>query len=120
MNSGAEAARQWYALGNRPTAIFCASDEMAFGFIAESHRFGIEVPRDVSVIGFDDVEIAEYFIPPLTTIHQPRNEIGKIAAEMLVDCIKQNGAGSDGLAASPQVLPVELVVRESTCPPADK
>lgn len=117
MKSGAEAARQWHALGNRPTAVFCASDEMAFGFIAECHRLGVEIPRDVSVIGFDDVEIAAYFIPPLTTIHQPRREIGKIAAEMLVESIKRNGSDSDGLSLAPQIVPVELIVRESTCPP---
>ena len=56
-----------------------SSDMMACGFISELHRLGLDVPRDVSVVGFDDIELSERFIPSLTTIHQPRSRIGESA-----------------------------------------
>jgi LacI family transcriptional regulator, repressor for deo operon, udp, cdd, tsx, nupC, and nupG len=107
--SGASAARRWLELKERPTAMFCANDEMAMGFISELHRNGIETPRDISVVGFDDIDTAEYFIPPLTTVHQPRVEMGEEAARALVDLI--DGKHPD---IGRIVLPAELVLRRST------
>ncbi|NRG17533.1 LacI family DNA-binding transcriptional regulator [Rhizobiales bacterium] len=115
MGSGAEAARAWFSLKDRPTAIFCSSDEMAFGFISELHRNGLEVPDAVSVVGFDDIEISKRFVPSLTTIHQPRARIGRKAARLLLDVI--DGDDEDrrrARTAAPEILPIELVVREST------
>lgn len=111
MEAGVNAARQWLAATDRPTAIFAASDSMAFGFISELHRNGVRVPEDVSVIGFDDINIAAQYIPPLTTIHQPRNDIGSAAARLLVE-LMDHGAPANSFP--PQTLPVELIVREST------
>ena len=97
---------------DRPTAMFCASDQQAFGFISQLSRQGFQVPQDVSVIGFDDIEVSGFFVPALTTISQPRLEIGRMAARMLLDRI--NGQSyREGL--HPQ-LDVTLVVRESTAP----
>jgi LacI family transcriptional regulator, repressor for deo operon, udp, cdd, tsx, nupC, and nupG len=115
--SGAEAARRWLAASDRPTAVFCASDEMAMGFISELHRSGVSVPRDVSVVGFDDLEITSHFVPRLTTIHQPRNVIGRVAAEVLLERIKLTMRERLRQPAPRLILPVELVVRESTAPP---
>ena len=116
LESGAEAAARWQELKDRPTAMFCSSDLMACGFISELNHRGFSVPRDVSVVGFDDIDIASRFIPALTTIRQPRDTLGTVAAEMLISRIGRPQAANDGEPA--RILPIELVVRESTCPPS--
>ncbi len=114
--SGAEAARRWARMDRRPTGIFCASDEMALGFIAECAAMGVRVPEEVSVVGFDDIELSRHFIPPLTTIHQPRAELGRRAAERL---LRQFEGGVDAESGTlMETLAVELTVRSSTAPPA--
>lgn len=115
LDSGARAAQRWLQLAERPSAVFCASDAMACGFIGALHRHGISVPGDVSVVGFDDIEIAAHFVPPLTTIAQPRLEIGRRAARMLFGAMSAGEAEDKRLAAD--LLPVELVVRASTAAP---
>ncbi len=112
MKSGVEAAKTWIDTpqAQRPTAVFCASDECALGFIGEIHRASLRVPTDVSVVGFDDIEIAGHFIPALTTIHQPRQRLGARAAEMVIRMIR--GQSPDPGDATP--LPVNLVKRDST------
>ncbi|MCF2905605.1 LacI family transcriptional regulator [Octadecabacter sp. CECT 8868] len=114
--AGCKAAQTWIALEDRPTAVFCASDQLAMGFIAELSRHGIKVPQDVSVMGFDDIELAEQFIPPLTTIRQDRLMIGQTAAEILMTRIL---TPNEEPAEHAAVLPVSLVVRESTAPPPE-
>ncbi|MCT8999768.1 LacI family DNA-binding transcriptional regulator [Chelativorans intermedius] len=114
LQSGAEAARAWLALDERPTAVFCASDQMACGFISQLSMEGYTVPRDVSVVGFDDIDIARHFIPPLTTVRQPRNAIGAAAARLL---IAQMGAGTADAPPVEEVLAVELAARRSAAPP---
>lgn len=106
--SGAAAAKAWLALAERPTALFCANDESAMGFIAALHRAGVETPRHVSVVGFDDIALSEHYIPPLTTIRQPRGEMGAAAARAVIAMIE--GRDVDARV----VLPAELVVRGST------
>lgn len=109
--AGCEAARSWIELEDRPTAVFCASDQLAMGFVAELARHGLKVPDDVSVMGFDDIELAEQFIPPLTTIRQDRLMIGQTAAKMLMSqIVDRDGEQSEHAA----VQPVSLVVRKST------
>jgi len=114
--SGAVAAQRWLALEERPSAVFCASDAMAGGFIGALHRAGIKVPQDVSVVGFDDIEIAAHLVPALTTIAQPRRLIGETATHRLLALIGKAAPA----AASRDILPVELVVRESTSAPAHR
>jgi LacI family repressor for deo operon, udp, cdd, tsx, nupC, and nupG len=113
MEGGVRAAHQFLNLQNRPTAMFCANDETAFGLISELNKHGVSVPDDLSVVGFDDIDISRYFIPALTTIRQPRIELGARAAEMIIDRI-QSGGQAGGLPQ--ETLPVELVVRNSTAP----
>jgi len=84
------------------------------GFVAELSRHGLKVPNDVSVMGFDDIDLAEQFIPPLSSIRQDRQMIGETAAEMLMERIL---APDDEHLAHAAVLPVSLVVRKSTAPP---
>lgn len=94
-----------------PTAIFCANDEMAFGVIHELRRRGLDVPGDVSVVGFDDIYLSEAMFPPLTTVSQPRAAIGREAMSLLLDVI----AGGD-LAPEPIVMPTTLEIRGTTGP----
>lgn len=91
-----------------PTAAFCASDETALGLMAAARNFGLELPRDLSIVGFDDTIAARYTTPPLSSIHQPVSEIAKNAVEMLAARM-DNG----NLPPETRTLPVELVVRES-------
>jgi LacI family repressor for deo operon, udp, cdd, tsx, nupC, and nupG len=111
--AGARAAQRWLALPERPTAVTASNDEMACGFMSELHRHGVEVPRDVSVVGFDDIDIAERFIPALTTIHQPRFQIGEIAAAELISLIRSPDR-APGEAPATRVLEATLIVRSST------
>ena len=108
LESGVEAARRLLGLPEPPTAVFCANDEMAIGFIRAAEAMGRRVPGDVAVVGFDDIRFAAFYRPALTTVAQPMYEIGRRAAQLLLD---QVGGRADG----PQsiVLPHRLVVRES-------
>lgn len=96
---------------DRPTAVFCLSDEMAFGILQTAREFGINVPGDLSVVGFDDHSVSEAF--GLTTVHQPVRTIGQRAAERVLELI-DNGGGKP----VHETLPVELIVRGTTAPPA--
>lgn len=113
LESGRAAAGLWLAQprDGRPTAVFLASDAMACGFIGEVQRHGLTVPRDVSVVGFDDIELIAHISPPLTTIRQPRAALGRLAAERMLRLLAGQGGDED------TVLPVELVIRASTAPP---
>lgn len=114
--AGVEAARAILALPRpaRPTAVFAFSDYMACGFMAEVQRGGLRVPGDLSVIGFDDIDLAPHLLPALTTIHQPRDTIGRRAAETVLAFSRDPQAA----AAMPmrQILAVRLVERASTGP----
>jgi LacI family repressor for deo operon, udp, cdd, tsx, nupC, and nupG len=112
LQSGRDACRRLFALAAPPTAIFLANDEMAFGAIHELRRLGRDVPNDVSVIGFDDLYLSEAFHPPLTTIAQPRAEIGRQAMGLLLDILAGGAA-----PAGPLVLPTMLKIRASTALP---
>ena len=113
MESGYLAAKQFLTLQERPSAIFAANDEMAIGFLSGLREHGLECPRDVSVIGFDDLAVALHYAPPLTTIRQPRAEIGRLAAEALIDILEDNGRQRAPLRI---VLNSELILRASTAP----
>ncbi len=113
LRSGRELCGVLLDLPEPPTAIFCANDEMAFGAIHELHRRGLDVPADVSVVGFDDIYLSEAIFPPLTTVSQPRVEIGRAAMSLLLQVI----SGGE-VAETPIVLPTELVIRGTTGPAA--
>lgn len=86
--SGKEAVRRLLQLPNRPSAIFCHNDQMAIGAMKEIREQGLRVPDDISLVGFDGLEISEYTTPPLTTVKQPRFELGKQATEVILDMIR--------------------------------
>ena len=93
------------------TAIFAANDEMALGVMRAMFEAGRAVPGDVSIVGFDDVPFARYLTPPLTTIRQDFEEIGRRSVDMLLDAI---GGGHDSHARA--AITPELIVRDSTGP----
>jgi DNA-binding LacI/PurR family transcriptional regulator len=94
------------------TAVFVASDVVAFGAIAAIRDVGLHVPSDISVVGFDDIPLAAFFDPPLTTVHLPAHDLGRAAGSALLDRI--HGRPTAGRI----VLPTELVIRSSTAPPS--
>lgn len=95
----------------RPTAVICGNDVLAVGASAEARALGLDVPGDVSITGFDDLEISAILEPPLTTVRVPTREIGRLAAEHLLARV----AGPE--AQRVREVSVELVVRRSTAPP---
>jgi LacI family transcriptional regulator len=99
-------------LPDRPTAIFAGSDQQAFGVYEAARQRGLRIPQDLSVVGFDDLPVARWVSPPLTTVRQPLADMGAAAAHMLGDLI-------DGvpLRSTRVELSTELIVRESTAAP---
>ena len=109
--------RAGYELGRaldagRVTAIFVANDQMALGVLRALHEAGRHVPGDVSVVGFDDVPEAAYFLPPLTTIRQDFDEMGRRSLRLLLETMEPTGDTTPHLEIAP-----ELIVRASTAPP---
>lgn len=107
ITSGRAAARRLLGRARRPTAIFAASDEMAIGAIHELKTAGLRVPEDISVVGFDDIGFSEVFDPPITTIRQPRHEMGRLAMDMVVRRLEGDVPPEDA------ILPFELIERAS-------
>lgn len=91
-----------------PSAVFVASDVVAFGAMAAIRERGLRIPEDMAVVGFDDVPFARYFTPPLTTAHLPAADLGRQAGEMLIKLIR-----GDSLAERHILLDTQLMVRES-------
>lgn len=114
LHCGEALCRGLFELPEPPTAIFVANDEMAFGVIHELRRMGLDVPGDVSVVGFDDLFLSQAFHPPLTTVSQPRAAIGRQAMEQLLRVL--SGEGADAMTE----MPTELKLRGSTAAPRAK
>jgi LacI family transcriptional regulator len=96
------------AAGARPDAIFALCDVLAIGVLHGAHELGLNIPGDVSVIGYDDIELAGYTFPPLTTVRQPAAEIGAAAANAVIDHLDNDVALPNAVALKP-----ELIVRAS-------
>ena len=111
---GKEAARDLLAMPEniRPTALVCASDMIAFGAMQKAGEMGIRIPGNLSVVGFDNYDQAALHTPPLTTIHQPFYEMGRIAVEMLDSIVQDPQKARQHILIEP-----ELMVRRSTAPP---
>ena len=104
--SGHELGRE---LGDDVTAVFVANDQMALGVLRSLHEAGRRIPADISVVGFDDIPEAEYFTPPLTTVRQNFNEMGRRSLLLLLEQIE-----SGTRAPVRETVPPELIVRAST------
>lgn len=111
LEGGRAAALRLLALASRPTALICHSDVMALGVLEACRERRVKVPRDLSVVGWDDVPYAGLMRPALTTVRVPRYELGRAAARTLLGLI-------GGSVATPEApLPLELVVRQTCRPP---
>jgi len=113
MQSGYQAAEQILDMSERPTCVFCASDQMACGVISRLHAEGVRVPQDISVMGFDDIELAEFYVPRLTTIRQNRRQLGITAAQRVLASLRGESNAEIPLEC---IIDVELVVRDSCAP----
>src|SRR5689334_22374752 len=109
--SGMEITQSILQMDPRPTAIFALNDLMALGALRAASEANCSVPKDLAVVGYDDLELARFTSPPLTTIAQPKREIGAQALTLLVDRISQKTRPPNRV-----VLPPELIVRGSTQP----
>jgi DNA-binding LacI/PurR family transcriptional regulator len=109
--------RAGYELGRRlsadraVTAVFVANDQMALGLLRATHEVGREVPAELSVVGFDDIPEAAYFLPPLTTVRQDFIEMGRRSLQLLLDTVETGRSAGRG-----SLVPPELIVRASTGP----
>jgi LacI family transcriptional regulator len=107
--SGLEITHSFLKMNPRPTAIFALNDLMALGALRAAAEAGFSVPKDLAVVGYDDLEIARFTNPPLTTIAQPKKAIGAQAVNLLVDRMTRKNQPNSRV-----VLPPELIVRRST------
>jgi DNA-binding LacI/PurR family transcriptional regulator len=111
--SGYVAMRQLLGTGRQFTAVFAQNDQMAIGAIRALREAGRRVPDDLSVVGFDDIPLASYFDPPLTTLQQPMKETGEQAARLLVETIQ------DPTRAPQQVSLRARLIERASCVPID-
>jgi len=111
MEGGMAAMRGLAALPHRPTAVFCSNDLTAIGVMRQSYDEGIHVPRDLSVVGFDDVRLAQFVIPPLTTVKMSQTEIARMAFNALLAEVQRATPSPQG---TEYVLRTSLVLRDST------
>jgi LacI family repressor for deo operon, udp, cdd, tsx, nupC, and nupG len=114
LESGSEAAQRILAMEHRPTSVFCAADMVAFGLMAGLAAGGLKVPEDISVVGFDDIDMSDYYVPALTTIRQDRHRLGREAARVLRRRLGPRPARGE----AGDMVEVDLVVRDSTAPPS--
>jgi LacI family repressor for deo operon, udp, cdd, tsx, nupC, and nupG len=112
IGSGARLTADLMTRTPRPTAVFCFSDDMAFGACHTLRETGLDCPRDVSVVGFDDIAPSRFAAPPLTTVRQPMRDIGVKTVELLIDILERGASRRVNLT-----LPHELVLRASTAAP---
>lgn len=116
--SGMTAAENILAQQPRPTAIFASNDDMAAAAVGVAHRLGLQVPRELSIVGFDDTALATNIWPELTTVRQPIARMAEMAVTLLLTRLRNRGV-ADGDDTQEHILPHELILRESTAPPAN-
>ena len=119
MSGGRLALRQLLQADPSPTAVFAANDLTALGIILEARDQGLGVPEDLSVIGLDNIALAEQMVPALTTVDLPRYEIGNLAMHMLIELLDTPEELREQCAVMSQQVSTSLIVRESTGPAGD-
>jgi LacI family transcriptional regulator len=112
---GYTGANHFLDLENPPTLIFASNDVMAMAAIDAARERGLRVPDDISVLGFDDIPQASLIHPALTTVRQPLEQMGRSAAQMLLEIFKNPESKPSRIA-----LPTELIIRDSTAKPKDR
>lgn len=109
--SGHQAMTRLLALPECPTALFVCNDMMAMGAISAAHQAGLVIPRDLSIVGYDNVALAEFMSPPLTTVNQPKEELGRLAVTRLLARINGEAVADHLITVDP-----DLVIRQSCAP----
>lgn len=110
IENGAAAFETLMQRSPRPTVVMCGNDVLAAGAISRARALGLDVPGDVSITGFDDIELANILSPPLTTVHVPHRQMGRVAAQTLVEMIEDRSAGAI------RELDVSIKMRDSLAP----
>lgn len=111
MDGGMRALLEFNRLRERPTAVLCSNDMTAIGVMREAYNQDIQIPNELSVVGFDDIRLAEFTIPPLTTVQMSQMELAKIAFEALLNEVQRESPSPEG---SEYPLNTNLVLRQST------
>jgi LacI family transcriptional regulator len=111
IEGGIKALARLAELRERPTAIMCSNDLTAIGVIREAYEYGIPVPLELSVVGFDDVRLAQFITPPLTTIQMSQTELGRLAFKALLTEVERESPAEHGTEYR---LETDLVLRKST------
>lgn len=117
LEGGKRALKKLAELRERPTAVLCSNDMTAIGVMREAFELNIRVPQDLSVIGFDDIRMAEFLTPPLTTVQMSQSELARLAFEALLKEVKRETPIPEG---SEYVLKTHLVLRNSTTFPSSR
>jgi LacI family transcriptional regulator len=110
IDNGAAAFAKLMSRDTPPTAVLCGNDVLAVGALRQAHALQIKVPQDVSILGFDDIELAQVAYPALTTMHVPHGDMGRIAAQTLIKMV-ENGEDQSGTLLTPK-----LVMRDTLGP----
>lgn len=113
--AGIEGAEYYLSLEQRPTAVICANDSMALGAMQKFKQEGFDIPEDISIIGFDDIDVASQIVPTLTTIRAPVNKIAVQAFATLKELIMNKEPEHQHIAIAPS-----LIIRESCAKPKEK
>lgn len=111
MEGGITAFKRLASLGPRPSAVMCSNDLTAIGVMREAFDYGISIPQELSVVGFDDVRLAQFIIPPLTTVQMSQTEIAKLAFTALLNDVERDTPAPHG---TEYTLNTDLVLRKST------
>jgi DNA-binding LacI/PurR family transcriptional regulator len=109
IEGGIASFRRAWEDGLRPTAVLAMSDAMAIGVLRAAHELSLRVPEDLSVVGFDDIDISQHTDPPLTTVHQPIRQKGEAAVRLLLSVVQRRDLRPEQLR-----LETRLIVRAST------
>jgi LacI family transcriptional regulator len=115
LDGGKRALQTLSKLRDRPTALLCSNDMTAIGVMRQAFELGISVPQELSVIGFDDTRLADFMIPPLTTIQMSQSELATLAFNALLKEVKRAAPVATG---TEYVLKTHLILRNSTTFPA--
>jgi DNA-binding LacI/PurR family transcriptional regulator len=111
IEGGIAALRRAWEDGLRPTAVLAMSDAIAIGVLRAARELGLRVPEDISVVGFDDIDISQHTNPPLTTVHQPIRQKGESAVRLLLSVVERRDLRPEHIR-----LETRLIVRGSTGP----
>lgn len=111
LEGGRLALQELSKLRERPTGLICSNDMTAIGVMREAYDLGISIPQDLSVVGFDDIRMAEFMIPPLTTVQMSQTDLARLAFDALLNEVKRETPSADG---TEYVLKTQLVLRRST------